>query len=207
MGGAKPIDVELCRQTWIITMPDFELVEINENESQYFNLQVELRKSPWLRDAYNRKKWAFVADYVRVYLLYTFGGIYLDSDMSAVRSLEPLLNNAFFAGYYHGEIAGGIIGSEKNNMFLHDMLVFYRNKAQENDFFTINTLLSNTIPIDSYKFDESSNIFNDRNGNKISIYKDSYFYPVRLGEPFSDSKVLPTTYTIHWWKGSWYKNS
>lgn len=54
---------------------------------------------PYVKEVYALKKWAFIADYIRLYALYTEGGIYLDSDVKVYKSFDRFLNNEFFCGY------------------------------------------------------------------------------------------------------------
>ena len=52
---------------------------------------------PWVKQAFEAKKYAFAADYIRFYALYNYGGIYLDSDVEVLRSFDPLLDLPYFA--------------------------------------------------------------------------------------------------------------
>lgn len=54
--------------------------------------------SVWLRECIENRKWAFAADFVRLWAVYHEGGIYLDSDVLAFRSLEPFLHHSMFIG-------------------------------------------------------------------------------------------------------------
>ena len=69
-GGKKlPKSVEQCIKTWKEQLPDYEITEWNENN---FDINV----CPFVKQAYENKKWAFVSDYARIYALYNEGGIY-----------------------------------------------------------------------------------------------------------------------------------
>jgi mannosyltransferase OCH1-like enzyme len=58
------------------------------------------------------KKWAFAADYIRLYALYTEGGIYLDTDVFVKKTFDAFLENNFFTSLeYHKEAA------EKENAY------------------------------------------------------------------------------------------
>lgn len=57
--------------------------------------KVSIRKSIWVRQAYERKKYAFAADYIRLYALVTEGGIYLDSDVEVLKTFDDLLHLPF----------------------------------------------------------------------------------------------------------------
>ena len=76
------------------------------------------------------RKFAFVADYLRVYALYTYGGIYIDSDVELSASLNPFLNHSFFVSQSRGKwlhVAPDCFGAQKGHPILKEMLSFYRN--------------------------------------------------------------------------------
>lgn len=84
--------IEKCIESWKKYCPDYE---INEwNESNY-----DVTKHSFMKAAYEAKKWAFVSDYARVDILYHQGGVYLDTDVELVKSLDAFLNYDFYAGF------------------------------------------------------------------------------------------------------------
>ena len=102
-GERKPRDVQVCIQTWRQIMPDYEIIEINENSNQYFDFNENLRTNKFFRTVYENKMWAYVADYIRIKTLYDHGGIYFDTDVSAVRPLDKFLKNRAFVGIQNTE--------------------------------------------------------------------------------------------------------
>jgi mannosyltransferase OCH1-like enzyme len=66
--------IKKCLCSWEIHLPDYEIVEWNEDN---FDIDTNV----FTKEAYSKKKWAFVSDYVRAYVLYNVGGIYLDTDV------------------------------------------------------------------------------------------------------------------------------
>lgn len=77
-------------QTWQKKMPDYELKEWNESNFDINN------SIPFVKEAYKAKKWAFVTDYVRLYALYTEGGIYMDTDVKVLKPFDEFLKYNFF---------------------------------------------------------------------------------------------------------------
>lgn len=69
-------------------MPDYELRLWDAHSFDFDSV-------PFVREAYQAKKWAFVTDYVRLYALYTEGGIYMDTDVKVMKSFTPFLNYDF----------------------------------------------------------------------------------------------------------------
>lgn len=82
-------------------MPDYEIVEWNEDN-------FDLNSNLYVKQAYDSRKWAFVTDYVRLWVLYNFGGVYMDSDVEVFKSLDDLLVHKAFTGFektYAGELS------------------------------------------------------------------------------------------------------
>lgn len=73
-----------CIESWKTYCPDYEIVEWNENN-------FDINCIPYVKEAYLDKKWAFVSDYARLFIIYNYGGIYLDTDVLLHRDLNELL--------------------------------------------------------------------------------------------------------------------
>ncbi len=91
-GGEKPASVLRCIESWRKYCPDYELREWNEGNYDF-------TKNAYMRQAYQAKKWGFVPDYARLDIVLEQGGIYLDTDVEMVRSLDELLDNECFMGF------------------------------------------------------------------------------------------------------------
>ena len=122
-GKQKPADVEYCISTWRRHLPDYEIMEWNENNFDIGNA------CAYVREAYSRKKWAFVSDYVRLYALEAFGGIYLDTDVELRKPLAQLLENRAWFGFEDGKHVntGCGFGAEQGHLILRDMMDDYRD--------------------------------------------------------------------------------
>ena len=88
-GNPLPETVQRCINSWRKFCPDYEIIEWNE--SNY-----NIHKIPFIAEAYDAKKYAFVSDYARLDIIYNEGGIYLDTDVELIRSLDTLLSNNSF---------------------------------------------------------------------------------------------------------------
>lgn len=136
--------------SWKRIMPDYELKLWNTT-----NFDIE-NSIPYVKEAFVNRKWAFVADYVRMYALYTEGGIYLDSDVKVLKRFDEFLNHSFFSGMeYHSfmierdnslenidaeghrisedyisgiEMQAAIMGAEKGCPFAKHVLEWYEGK-------------------------------------------------------------------------------
>jgi hypothetical protein len=119
LSGEKiPHDIKKCIESWKKIMPEYELVLWDKNK-------FDIESIPFVSEAYRARKWAFAADYIRLYAIYTEGGIYLDSDVYVKKSFDNFLTDDFFTSVeYHKRIVeegnvGELLnrdGTVKNNM-------------------------------------------------------------------------------------------
>lgn len=91
-GDEKPEMLKDCLSSWRSTMPDFEIKEWSIG-----NLPDEVLNHPFVSGAIKARKWAFATDFIRVWALYNYGGIYLDLDVYVYKSFEPFLNHKAFS--------------------------------------------------------------------------------------------------------------
>ena len=118
-----------CIASWHRHLPEFEIRHWKIDSLDYNAI-------PFTRDALAAKKWAFVSDYVRLYALYHYGGIYLDTDVRVFGKIDSLLESRFFSGYEirdreHLQIymEGAVMGSEPGHPFIKEFLTFYENRT------------------------------------------------------------------------------
>ena len=119
----KPKLAEKCIRSWKKYCPDYEIIEWNEDN---FNLST----APlYVRQAYEAKKWAFVTDYVRLKLVYDYGGIYMDTDVELLKNLDFLLPNyAYFGFEYSSFVNTGLgFGAVKGLPILKEMMDDYED--------------------------------------------------------------------------------
>ena len=110
MGGKeKPKAIKKCMKTWKKYLKDYEIIEWNEHN-------FDINSHPFVKKAYENKKWAFVSDYVRAYAIYNYGGIYLDTDVFVIDNIDQLLDNKAFVGYEHPDYPfTAVFGAEKGH--------------------------------------------------------------------------------------------
>lgn len=128
-GDRKPDSICRCIDSWKRYLPDYE---IRCWDASCF----ESIKSRFANEAFQNKKWAFASDYVRLFALYTEGGIYLDSDVQVWDSLDSLLDNEFFSGLEmrdkeHTQVylEAAIMGAVKGNSFIKQCLDEYDKRV------------------------------------------------------------------------------
>ena len=125
--GGKPLPepVKKCIATWEKYCPDYQIIRWDESNYNVF-------KNSYTKAAYENKKWAFLSDYVRLDVVYTSGGIYLDTDVELLRSPEELRQNTCFMGMEEvGTVNTGLgFGAEAGHPFLLRNMRAY----EESDF-------------------------------------------------------------------------
>lgn len=119
----KPNIVKKCIDSWERNLEGYEIKEWNE-------MNFDINCNEYVRQAYESKKYAFVSDYARVYALYNYGGIYLDTDVEVFKTFNDLLNNESIWGFeQENYIATSTIGSKKGNELIQKFLDSYKNKT------------------------------------------------------------------------------
>ena len=117
----KPEIVKKCISSWKKNLSEYKIIEWNEEN-------FDIASYPFAKEAYEIGNYAFVSDYVRVYALYNYGGVYLDTDTEILGSLDKFLSHPSFWGFEEKNyIATSIIGAEHNNELIKDFLDYYDN--------------------------------------------------------------------------------
>lgn len=197
-GKDKPEKVLKCIESWKKLLPDYEIFEWNE---ETFNVEEELKNNKFFRECYKRKLWAFVSDYIRVKVLYEYGGIYLDTDIEILKDISPLLEKSdLFLGYENNNftMSFGIIGVIPKHKVFKEFLEFYNEEIWHSPIYIVTGILTKILE-EEYKNQ-------DLEANKIKIYPREYFYPFNHDEEFTPECITENTYAIHWWGKSWNKN-
>lgn len=88
----KPRLAEKCITSWKKYCPDFEIIEWNEDN---FNIE----DYPYAKFCFENKKWAFLSDFVRLIVVYEYGGVYFDTDVELLKSPGSLLRYEAFFGF------------------------------------------------------------------------------------------------------------
>lgn len=81
-----------CIDSWRFFFPDYEIKEWNEDN-------FDVNRIPYTKDAYEAKKYAFVSDYARFWILFHYGGVYFDTDVEVVKRMDDLIENGAFMGW------------------------------------------------------------------------------------------------------------
>lgn len=214
-GKEMPPLLKLCIASWRKYLPGYQIKQWDESNFDF-------RMAPLCREAYAAKKWAFVADYCRVYALYTEGGIYMDTDIMVLRSFDEFLQYAFCSSqeyqpwvlepvrsesvdseghrlpsveYVPGlGIQSGVMMAEKGIPYLKDCMDFYNqlHLPQDLNSIVVVKILAKLMEPYGYRY----------------ITQDQYFpkYNIRIAVPsvFSNMTALTAdSYAWHLYYKSW----
>ena len=171
-GNPLPQLAQDCIASWKKYLPDYELVEWNEKNFPF-------EKFPFAQEALDNRKFAFVSDVCRLYALKEYGGIYMDTDVEVLKSLDIFLHHAAFSGFENDDyVPTGIMASEKNSQWATDLLKYYDNRSfiKENGELDIQ---SNTYII-TEMMKEKGFVMNNKFQeieDYVAFYPNDYFCP------------------------------
>lgn len=195
-GKELPPIAQKCIESWKKYLPDYEIKEWNE---QNFDVTV----NQFCNEAYKAKKYAFVSDFIRIYVLYNYGGIYMDVDVEVIKPFdEEFLNCESFSGYEtQNTIPTGIMGSQKGQKFFEKILEFYEKERFINSDGTLNMTTNVKIITDIAKENEFVPDGQKQTVLGFTIYPQTYFCP--LSHDTNETFFTADTYTIHHFSGTW----
>lgn len=197
-GNPLPEDAKACIESWKKYCPDYKIIEWNESN-------FDLGANSYVKEAFEAKKWAFITDYVRLYVLYTYGGIYMDTDVEVIKNIDVFLDNQGFSGFEdYDRVPTGIMAAEKGLLFMQEQLRCYENRH-----FIVNRkpdLKTNVETITEYCLKEGLVLNNTKQTIKgFTFYPKEFFCP--KNSQTLELSITENTYTIHHFSGSWMKQT
>lgn len=183
-----PKDLKKYMKSWKEKLYDYEFILWDLN-------RFDLNRSLWVKQAFEAKKYAFAADYIRLYAVYNYGGIYMDMDVEVIKSFNDLLRNDYILGYEAAKgLEAGVFGAPKKAPWVKEVLEYYTSK----EFALPNGLYNDTpLPI---IMDEVLNA--DYITNKKIVPLPTDFLTAKSYKT-GKITITPNTYTIHHFAGSW----
>jgi mannosyltransferase OCH1-like enzyme len=188
--------------SWHKIMPDYKIIKWNREN-------FDIHSAKWIEQALEHNKFTYASDYVRLWVLYNHGGIYLDSDVKAFKPFDDLLNLPYFLGreYSKGIIEMATLGAEPKLGWVKDCLDYYRNKSfilPNGELSTMDLIPHVSLKIlnEKYGLKRISSIQDfDRTSKKIQIFPAEFFSP----KPWDSEKftVTKNTYSVHYYEKSW----
>lgn len=210
-GGKQLPDLaKKCIDSWKQYCPNYKIVEWNES-----NFDVNI--SQYTKEAYNEKKWAFVSDYARFWILYHFGGIYIDTDVELIKKIDDLVEAGAFMGCEPAlqdmnpdkDIDGlqylvnpGLgFGAPAGHPFLEKIIKYYDSRSfykSSGEFDLMTVVQSTTAFLKKDGFIGSNKI---EQVAEINIYPADYFCPKNYFT--GELCITENTRSIHHYTASW----
>lgn len=203
-----PEKVNLCLNSWREKMPDYKFIRWGMKEVRDID-------EPFLQESLLARKWAFASDFVRLYAVFNYGGIYLDTDVIVYKSFDDLLNNTAFIGrensiHVEGRITSTYLtshcfGAEKGNPFIGKCLSYYQKRhfiiSQDN---TLPMTLKYNVVIQPFVQSELARAagYNpSASANQIQYLEDGTV--VYTSDYFDCNKQTESSYCKHLALGAW----
>lgn len=196
----KPKLAEKCIESWKKFCPDFEIIEWNEDNCDYLSM-------PFMEQAYNSKKFAFVSDVMRLIVLEKYGGVYFDTDVEVIKDITPLLYDEGFMGFENERFvsSGLVTATVPHHPVIREMIEEYK-KLSFNEL--SQDMSAAACPYLNSGVLERFGLI--RNGQE-QIVSGIHIYPVEWFNPLDSAtnKLNKTenTYSIHWYSMSWLPES
>ena len=188
-----------CLASWKTAMPEWQIMRWDETN-------FDIAAAPlYVRQAYEARKYAFVSDYVRLWALEQYGGVYVDTDVKVLKSYEPLLNDTAFIGLEESKahLPGTcVMGCEAHCKWVTDMLALYDGiefvKPDGSLDLTTNVVrLGQCLQTKGF-ITSSKEQYIEEYG--LRIYTHDYFSPITSTRVMRKTK---NTYSIHYFAESW----
>lgn len=204
-GDPYPPKIAKCLKSWEKYLSDYEII-------LWDTKRFDLNSSVWVRQAFEKKKYAFAADYIRFYALYNFGGIYLDSDVEVLRDFDDLLDLPYFIGAEKSQTPeAAIIGAEKGCDWIKQCLDYYQGRSFVKEDGTLDLrklpeIMAEQIrklkPVCVLSLEDSLNMRSLDMQNEVLIFDDTFFSPMVFDS--REVEITPYTYAIHHYQNSWF---
>lgn len=201
--GGKPLNKlgKKCVKSWKKYFPDYEIIEWNESNFDF-------TCCPYVQQAYEAKKWAFVSDYARHKILYEQGGIYFDTDVEVIKSFEDIIAKGAFMGCENPNLEKGISVASglgcavaPKNEFYGEVLAdyerssFYKGNGELNLYTVVDRI---TDLLKKHGLQETMEI---QEVAGITIYPAEYFCPINMIS--GRLEKTKNTHSIHRYAASW----
>lgn len=219
-GDPIPKLLKRYMRSWGRVMPDWKV-------KCWTQENFDVQRIPWVAQAVAQRKWAYAADYIRLYALYHEGGVYLDSDVLVVKSFEPLCKHDFFTSietnceFYEGikdldadghpldlskpvkslGLQAAIMGAKPGNAYVRDCMKWYETHDFVNPDGTFNmVVMPAVIALEAVKYGFRYEDKEQELDGGVHIFDSSVFAGAGC---YPDDKM----YAIHWCEGSWRDRS
>lgn len=205
-GDAYPKEIARCLESWKKPLAGYEIWLWDFN-------RFDKGASRWVSEAFDNRKYAFAADYIRAYALYHHGGIYLDSDVEVLKPYDAFLDRPYMIGLDggpDGDLEAACMGAEKGHPLFARLLEYYDSRSFVKSDGTFDAIpmpvVMKRIVGESYDVVhiDSPDEF-DVDPAKLCVYPADYFSPIDLRS--MELKKTQRTVSIHRLAASWESSS
>lgn len=168
-GNPKNSQILDCISSWRKFFPDWEIIEWNETNFDIKN------SCKYVQKAYKKKKWAFVSDYVRFWVLNKYGGLYLDTDVLVLKYFFDSINPPFLAIEYPGVINSGLSMYLNPGDSLSEFVLSYYHNIDFSFSIFKHTIITEEIVSDYFKNKGFSNNDVYQKIQEYNIYPTKFF--------------------------------
>lgn len=197
-GGELPPSAIKCIDSWKKYCPNYRIIRWDESNFDYL-------KCEYSREAYEKGMWAFVSDYARFVVIYEFGGLYFDTDVELIKSIDDIVDKGPFMGCQLRkgiEIAPGLgIGAPKGFELYKEIIDYYNKQHFINKDGSLNriTVVDRLTKLfKNYGFKGSGEVETVRG---VNIYPPEYFCPMDIYT--NEMVITDNTRSIHHFDASW----
>jgi hypothetical protein len=199
--GRNPLPplMKRCVESWKKFCPDFDIVEWNEDN-------FDVNQNRYVREAYGAKKWAFVSDFARMDVIYRCGGVYMDTDVEAVKPLDRFLNDPAFCGME--EAGAPVLSTTFGAAAGNELVRVFRGIYEAIPFMKANGEYDCTpcTRYHSVAFQKLGIVKENKiqNAGGFTVYPTDVFSPLSSNlvyEGFTDN-----SHAVHHFTGSWHTN-
>ncbi len=196
--GTMPELALKCIESWRKYLYDYEFKLWDEN-------RFDINSVPYVKEAYEARKFAFVTDYVRLYALYHEGGVYMDTDVEVLKPLDDLLHLSAFSGYEGNKFTNfptGLMASAAGGIWVKEQLDYYADRHfllpdASLDMTTNTVTISRIMQNNGFELTGEYQIYK----NDMHCFPNDYFCPKTSTGVL---KITNNSYCIHHFAGSWH---
>lgn len=198
-----PKSAQKCIASWKKFFPDYEIKEWNEDN-------FDVRMMPYTAEAYDAKKYAYVSDVARFWVLYNEGGLYFDTDVEVIKPMDDIIAKGPFMGIEVPSVDGSMpmvapglgLGAVAQMQFYGQILEYYKNQHY------IDACTGKPFPGTVVSHNTKILIENGLEAsNEIQQVAGTWIYPKDYFNPLDDATgILNTTEntrSIHWYSKTW----
>lgn len=204
-GNPYPPVIQFCIDSWKKLCPDYEILLWDTN-------RFDINSMPWTKQAFEAKKYAFAADYIRLYAVYNYGGIYLDSDVEVLKSFDDVLNLPYFVAQEidSESLELAAFGAEKGTSWVKTAMEWYKNRDFINEdgsmHLEVQPRIMKRLLSEFYLWNLISGKEEVvREDNKLCVFPCDWFnaHPINDNRDGVIYSVTKNTHCIHHYAGQW----